>query len=77
MIYHIVYIPVIYRLNMDEQKTTYRTTIDRPWGQFHYCSRSESIFQRNLYKMRNTQQKLSKLQKEFIGTYQEIGGFND
>ena len=25
MIYHIVYIPVIYRLNMDEQKTTTKT----------------------------------------------------
>ena len=25
VIYHIVYIPVIYRLNMDEQKTTTKT----------------------------------------------------
>ena len=43
MIYHIVYILVIYRLNMDGQKTTYRKTYDRQTKTYHYISNDPSM----------------------------------
>ena len=54
------------------KRMTNHQQINRPWGQFRYCLRSESIKQRNLYQMRSTKLKLSELQKEFIGTYVDL-----
>ena len=41
-------------------------------GQFHYCLRSESIKQRNLFEMWSTRSKLRELQREFIGPLKEL-----
>ncbi len=63
----------IYHSESDPYKRlTKHETIDRPWGQFHYCSRSESICQRNLFMMYSTQSKLSELQREFIGRLKDL-----